>query len=169
LDEALWRAFDGSVRAEPLSKHLGFQHDQKTHGSRKTAGGTAERKVRELLDNSPLSAMLAGMQRPIDCKGQCIRAENALNQAVKELRPVWGYRSVYVRGAKPGVIADEQYPKLDDDYTGDPEWIARNQTHVYGQVKIPVQADDGKIAFEVWEIDYTYRQFQPDSEWPKVE
>jgi len=35
LDEALWRAFDGSVRAAPLSKHLGSQHDQKTHGRRK--------------------------------------------------------------------------------------------------------------------------------------
>lgn len=37
LDEALWRAFDGSVRATPLSKHLGSAHDQKTHGRRKTA------------------------------------------------------------------------------------------------------------------------------------
>lgn len=168
LDEALWRAFDGSVRATPLSKHLGSQHDQQTHGRRKT-GGVAEARIRDLLTNSPISATLSGMKNPLDCKGRCIQAENFFNKAISEMRPEWGYRSVYVRGAKQGVIAEEQYPKLDDGFTGDPVRIARDQTHVYGQIKIPVSdKETGGIAYEVWEVDYTYRQFQPDSEWPVI-
>jgi len=168
LDEALWRAFDGSVRATPLSKHLGNQHDQQTHGRRKT-GGVAEARIRDLLTNSPISTTLSGMKNPLDCKGRCIQAENFFNKAISEMRPEWGYRSVYVRGAKQGVIAEEQYPKLDDGFTGDPVRIARDQTHVYGQIKIPVSdKETGGIAYEVWEVDYTYRQFQPDSEWPVI-
>lgn len=151
-----------------IQKHLGTQHDQQTHGRRKTAGD-GEARIVDLLSDRRISETLAGMKNPLDCKGRCIQAENFLNKSVSELRPDWGYRSVYVRGAKPGVIAEEQYPKLDDAFTGDPVRIARDQTHVYGQIKVPVpDRETGGIAHEVWEVDYTYRQFQPDSEWPVI-
>jgi len=165
-DPEFWQAVRNAFGN--VSKHLPSGHDQLTHGRRKTAGD-GEARIVDLLSDRRISETLAGMKNPLDCKGRCIQAENFLNKSVSELRPDWGYRSVYVRGAKPGVIAEEQYPKLDDAFTGDPVRIARDQTHVYGQIKVPVpDRETGGIAYEVWEVDYTYRQFQPDSEWPVI-
>jgi hypothetical protein len=96
---------------------------------------------------------------------QCIRVELQFRQWLEANHPELGYKSYYVRGAKPEAIDEDRLDFLDFDYAMEPKRIRQGQNHNIPVVGFPKEG--GGVEWVA--VDWTYRQFKPDSEWPLVE
>jgi hypothetical protein len=141
-----------------IVKHA--QHDQQSHGNWAKGISSRLNKLVEGFRDSvkPCSTADGSLS-------QCIRVEFQFRQWLEANHPELGYKSYYVRGAKPEAIDEDRLDFLDFDYAMDPDRIRQGQNHNIPVVGFPKKG--GGVEWVV--VDWTYRQFKPDSEWPLIE
>jgi len=161
------------AKPEPVKKHTpgGVGHDQKKHGNDRVRRAP-DRGPDNIFSTEEVAATVAyslmsrypGIMRyedPSACEGECIRAEAAINQFLDENYPDLYYKDLYVIGIDESHMSDDRAMSMDWDYTGNPDTVRKYQNH-----NIPMMSLDGK---EWVTLDFTYRQFEPDSEFPLIE